>query len=61
MDGDLMIKQMVRTQKCIAFDLYTNLEPESIDSWGQMEQQFLNKCYSIQRTVNMIELTKTKQ
>jgi len=47
--------------KGIAFDWYTDLEPESIDSWGQMEQQFLNRFYNTQRTVSMTELTKTKQ
>jgi len=36
-DNDLMVKQFVRTLKGIAFDRYTNLEPESIDSRGQME------------------------
>jgi len=36
--GDLLVKQSVRTLKSIAFDWYTDLLPESIDSWGQMEQ-----------------------
>ena len=33
-DGDLMIKQFVWTLKGVAFDCYTYLEQESIDSWG---------------------------
>jgi len=56
-----MVKQFVRTLKGITFDWYTNLEPESIGSWEQMEQQFLNKFYSTQCTVSMTELTNTKQ
>ena len=37
MDDDLMIKQLVRKLKGVAFDWYTSLEPKSIDSWGWME------------------------
>ena len=33
-DDHLMVKQFVRTLDGIAFDWYTDLEPESIDSWG---------------------------
>jgi len=35
--GDLLVKQFVQTLKDIAFDWYTDLLPESIDSWEQME------------------------
>ena len=38
-----------------------DLEPESINSWEQMEHEFLNRFYSTQRTVSMTELTNTKQ
>jgi len=61
MDSDLMIKQFVLTLKGITFDWYTDLEPESIDNWGHMEQEFVNRFYSTQFTVNMIEMTNTKQ
>jgi len=37
------------------------MEPESINSWEQMEQEFLNRFCSTQRTVSMTELTNTKQ
>jgi len=47
--------------KGITFGWNTDLEPKSIDSWEQMELEFLNKFYSIQCTVSMIELTNTKQ
>ena len=33
--GDLLVKQFVQTLKDIAFDWYTDLLPESIDSWGK--------------------------
>ena len=55
------MKQFVRTLKGIAFDWYTDLEPESIDSWEQMEQEFLNRFYSTQRVVSMTELTNIRQ
>jgi len=37
MDDNLTVKQLGRTLKGIAFDWYSNLELESIDSWGEME------------------------
>jgi len=37
------------------------LEPKSIDSWEQMEQEFVNMFYNTQCVVSMIELTKTRQ
>ena len=61
MDGDLLTKQFVRSLRGNAFDWYTNLEPESIDGWEQMEREFLNRFYSTRRTVSMMELTNTKQ
>jgi len=61
MDVNLMVKQFVRTLKGIAFDWYTDLELESIDSWAQMGQEFLNIFYSTQCTVSMTESTNTKQ
>ena len=45
-DGDLLTKQFVRTLRGNAFDWYTDLEPKSIDSWEQMEREFLNCFYS---------------
>jgi len=60
-EGDRLVKQFVRSLKGIAFDWYTDLEPESINSWEQMEHEFLNRFYSTQRTVSMTELTNTKQ
>ena len=40
--------------------MYNDLELESIDSWGQMDQEFLNKFYSTQCTFSMTKLTNTK-
>ena len=48
-------------QKVISFDWYTRLELESIDSWEKMEQEFLNRFYSIQYIVSMTEQTNTKR
>ena len=61
MDGDLLTKKFVRTLRGNAFDWYTNLEPESINSLEQMEREFLNHFYSTRCTICMLELTNTKQ
>ncbi|KAK9677082.1 hypothetical protein RND81_11G120500 [Saponaria officinalis] len=60
-EDDLVVKQFVRSLKGIAFDWYTDLSVESIDSWDQMEQEFLNRFYSTRRVVRMTKLTNTKQ
>ncbi|KAM2675582.1 hypothetical protein EV1_002329 [Malus domestica] len=60
-EGDYLVKQFVRSLKSNAFDWYTDLEPESISSWDQLEKEFLNRFYSTRRTVSMLELTSTKQ
>ncbi|KAM1439737.1 hypothetical protein ACFX14_013134 [Malus domestica] len=59
--GDYLAKQFVRSMKGNAFEWYTDLEPESINSWEQLEREFLNRFYSTCRTVSMLELTSTKQ
>ena len=59
--GDLMVKQFIRSLKGNAFDWYTDLAPGSIDSWNQMEREFLNRFYSTQCIVSMMELTNLKQ
>ena len=59
--GGLSVKQFVRSLNGNAYDWYTDLEPESIDSWEQLEKEFLNRFYSTRRTVGMMELTNTKQ
>ena len=58
---DLLVKHFVRYLKENVFDSYMDLEPESIDRLGQLENQFLNRFFSTHRTVSMIELTNTKQ
>ncbi|KAM2244974.1 hypothetical protein ACFXTI_005969 [Malus domestica] len=60
-EGDYLAKQFVRSLKGNAFEWYTDLEPESINSWEQLEREFLNHFYSTRRTVSMLELTSTKQ
>ncbi|KAM0963233.1 hypothetical protein ACFX19_022658 [Malus domestica] len=60
-EGDYLAKQFVRSLKGNAFEWYTDLEPESINSWEQLEKEFLNRFYSTRRTVSMLELTSTKQ
>ncbi|RVX05212.1 Retrovirus-related Pol polyprotein from transposon RE1 [Vitis vinifera] len=41
-DGDLLVKQFIRYLRGNAFDWYIDLAPECIDSWDQMEHEFLN-------------------
>ena len=57
---DLLVKQFVRFLKENTFDWYIDLDPESIDSWEHLENQFLNRFYSYRHTVSMMELTNTK-
>ena len=45
--GDYLVKQFVRSLKGNAFDWYTDLEPNSIDSWENLEHEFLNLFYSM--------------
>ncbi|KAM1985029.1 hypothetical protein ACFX16_013233 [Malus domestica] len=60
-EGDYLAKQFVRSLKGNTFEWYTDLEPESINNWEQLEREFLNRFYSTRRTVSMLELTSTKQ
>ncbi|XP_070031593.1 uncharacterized protein [Nicotiana tomentosiformis] len=59
--GDCLVKHFLRSLKGNAFDWYMDLEVGSVDSWDQLEQEFLNSFYSTSRTVSMIELTNTRQ
>ncbi|KAK4721412.1 hypothetical protein R3W88_011645 [Solanum pinnatisectum] len=59
--GDHLVKQFVPSLKGNNFDWYTNLEPNSINSWDQLEHEFLNRFYSTRHTVSMVELTNTRQ
>jgi len=36
-DSDLIVKKFVWTLKGITFNWYTDLDPESINNWGQIE------------------------
>ncbi|KAH6804249.1 hypothetical protein C2S51_032496 [Perilla frutescens var. frutescens] len=58
--GDYLVKQFVRSLKGNVFDWYTDLDPKWIYSWGQLENEFLNRFYSTRRTVSMV-LTNTRQ
>ncbi|TQE09444.1 hypothetical protein C1H46_004937 [Malus baccata] len=58
---DYLAKQFVRSLKGNSFEWYMDLEPESINSWEQLEREFLNHFYSTRCTVSMLELTSTKQ
>ncbi|KAK3002869.1 hypothetical protein RJ639_018491 [Escallonia herrerae] len=60
-EGDLLVKQFVRSLRGNLFDWYTDIEPESIDCWEAIECEFLNRFYSAQCLVSMMELTNTRQ
>ncbi|KAM1094239.1 hypothetical protein PS1_009300 [Malus domestica] len=60
-EGDYLVKQFVRSLKGNAFDWYTDLEPESVNSWDKLEREFLNHFYNTRHTISMPELTSTKQ
>ncbi|XP_068307410.1 uncharacterized protein [Pyrus communis] len=57
MEGDYLVKQFVRSLKGNAFYWYTDLELEFMNSWDQLEKEFLNHFYSTHRTISMLELT----
>ena len=59
--GGLLVKQFVHSLKGNAFGWYTNLEPESINSWEQIKRDLLDRFYSMCHMVKMMELTNTKQ
>ena len=60
-NGDLMVKQFVRSLKGNAFDWYTNFESGSIDSQEPLKCEFLNRFYSTCHVVSMIELINAWQ
>lgn len=45
--GDYLVKQFVHSLQGNAFGWYTDLEAGSIDSWEQLEHEFLNRLYSV--------------
>ena len=51
----------MRSLKGPAFDWYADLASTSIDSWGQMENEFLNRFYSTRHVVSISELTNIRQ
>ena len=59
-DGDLLVKQFVHSLQTNVFDWYVDLAFECIDSWDQIEREFLNRFYSTRRIVSMMELTNTR-
>ncbi|KAL2487057.1 Retrotrans gag domain-containing protein [Abeliophyllum distichum] len=59
--NDTMAKQFVRSIRGAAFEWYTDLPAGSIDSWDQLEREFLTRFYSTRRTVSLPELARTKQ
>ena len=54
-----MVKQFMRSLKGNAFDWCTDLKPGTIDSWEQLEREFLNRFYNTRRVVS--ELTSSRQ
>ena len=55
------MKHFVRSFRGNAFNWYTNLEPESIDNWEQMEREFLNRYHSTHHIMSLMELTNMRQ
>ncbi|KAB2595807.1 hypothetical protein D8674_031257 [Pyrus ussuriensis x Pyrus communis] len=51
----------LRMSTGIVFNWYMDLESESINSWEQLEREFLNHFYNARRNVSMLKLTNTKQ
>ncbi|KAK1616645.1 hypothetical protein QYE76_022162 [Lolium multiflorum] len=60
-NGALLLRQFVQTLSGPAFTWYSKLAPSSIKTWEQMQNSFLERFYSTQRTVGITELTQTEQ
>ena len=60
-NGALLLRQFVQTLSGPAFTWYSKLAPGSIRTWEQMQDAFLERFYSTQRTVGITELTQTLQ
>ncbi|GKV35504.1 hypothetical protein SLEP1_g43762 [Rubroshorea leprosula] len=59
--GDLMVKRFVRSLEDATFEWYTDLPAGLVDSWDQLEREFLKRFYSTKCTVSLPELVNTKQ
>ncbi|KAL9236205.1 hypothetical protein vseg_010906 [Gypsophila vaccaria] len=60
-NGNQLVKQFVCSLKGTAFDWYIDMDPESIDGWDHMNDEFLNRFYSTNRIVSMNELANATQ
>src|SRR6266508_1414233 len=60
-NGALLLRQFVQTLSGPAFTWYSKFPPSSIRTWEQMQDAFLERFYSTQRTVGITELTQTEQ
>ncbi|KAK1684838.1 hypothetical protein QYE76_045686 [Lolium multiflorum] len=60
-NGALLLRQFVQTLSGPAFTWYSKLPPSSVKTWEQMQDAFLERFYSTQRTVGITELTQTEQ
>ena len=54
-------REFVPSLKGNAFGWYTDLEHKLINSWEQLEREFLDRFYSTRCMVSMMEFTNTKQ
>ena len=57
--GGLLVKQFVCSLKENAFDWYIDLESELIESWKQLEKEFLEQFYSIKENYKKKSHTPT--
>jgi hypothetical protein len=52
-NGALLLRQFVQTLSGPAFTWYSKLAPSSIKTWDQMQNSFLERFYSTQRTIGI--------
>lgn len=48
-----MVNKFIRSLKGNAFDQYTDLKAGTINTWEQLEQEFLNQFYSTRHVLSM--------
>jgi len=57
----LLIRQFVQSLKGSAFTWYTQLQPNSIDSWGELQRAFLAQFVNTKAKISIMDLANTFQ
>ena len=61
LDDDLRVKEFSKSLTEKAYTWYVNLQPGSVDSWSSMCKMFLEKFFSTQERVTLIDMGRIRQ